>query len=67
MPQPGFPLGEVNKLNTRNTRDANDFVHAKRLARKKPLLAGYQRLLNRPKVTAVLVSQPHVGLSQEFQ
>ena len=22
------------------TRDANDFVHAKRLARKKPLLAG---------------------------
>ena len=24
----------------RNTRDANDFVHAKRLARKKPLLAG---------------------------
>ena len=24
----------------RNTRDANDFVHAKRLARKKSLLAG---------------------------
>ena len=30
------------KLTTRNTRDANDIVHAKRLARKKPLLAGYQ-------------------------
>ena len=34
-------LGEVNKPTTQNTRDANDFVHAKRLARKKPLLAGY--------------------------
>ena len=33
-------LGEVNKPATQNTRDANDFVHAKRLARKKPLVAG---------------------------
>ena len=29
-------LGKVNKQTTRNTRDANDFVYAKRLARKKP-------------------------------
>ena len=34
--------GKVNKPTTRNTRGTNDFaVHAKRLARKKPLLAGY--------------------------
>ena len=33
-------LGEVNKPTTQSTRDANDFVHTKRLARKKPLLAG---------------------------
>ena len=30
----------VNKPTTPNTRDANEFVHAKRLARMKPLLAG---------------------------
>ena len=36
-------LGEVhvNKPTTRNTTDANDFVHAKRLPRKKFLLEGY--------------------------
>ena len=34
-------LGEVNKPTTQNTREANDFVHAKRLARKKRLLPGY--------------------------
>ena len=28
-------LGEVNRLTTRDTRDANDFVHVKRLPRKK--------------------------------
>ena len=31
---------EVNKPTTRNTRDANDFVHAKKLVIKRPLLAG---------------------------
>ena len=30
---------EVNKPTTRKTRDANNFVHTKRLAGKKPLLA----------------------------
>ena len=33
-------LREINTATTRNTRDANDFAHSKRLARKKPLLAG---------------------------
>lgn len=32
-------LGEVNKPSSSNTRDADDFVHAKRLDRKKPVLA----------------------------
>ena len=31
----GLFSAPLNKLTTRNTRDANDFVHAKRLARKK--------------------------------
>ena len=34
-------LGVVNKPTTRNTRDAHDFVHAKRLTKKKLLLTGY--------------------------
>ena len=37
-------LGEVNKPITRNIRDLNGFVHAKRLVRNKLLLAGYKRL-----------------------
>ena len=32
----------VNKPTTRNARDVNDFVHAKRLARKKPLATRVQ-------------------------
>ena len=37
-----FPSGsKYRRPTTRNTRDANDFVHAERFARKKPLLAGY--------------------------
>ena len=39
--QPCVYFPEVNKPTTLNTRDPNDFIHAKRLARKKPLLAGY--------------------------
>ena len=35
----------VNKPTTQNTREANEFVHAKRLAGKKPLLAGYLEVL----------------------
>ena len=38
-------LGEVNKPTTQNTRDVNDFVHSERLARKKPLLAGYKTII----------------------
>ena len=36
-----LPERNVNRLTTRNTRDAKDFVQVKGLARKKPLLAGY--------------------------
>ena len=36
-----FLFGDVNKPTMGNTyRDVNDFVHAKRLARKRPPLAG---------------------------
>ena len=36
-------LGGVNKLTTRQTSHANDFVNAKSHAREKPLLAGYEK------------------------
>ena len=39
----GNLVGDVNKPTTRNTRHANDNVHAKGLAVEKPLLAGYAR------------------------
>ena len=39
LPREKLSLGEVNEPTVRNTREANDVVHAKRLARKKPLLA----------------------------
>lgn len=41
---------EVNKPTTWNARDANDFVHAERFARKKPLIAAYK--IVRPAPTA---------------
>ena len=39
-----FP--EKNKPTTQNATDANNLVHAKRLARKKPPLAGLINMIN---------------------
>ena len=39
LPREKLSLGKVNEPTERNTRDANDVLHAKRLVRKKPLLA----------------------------
>ena len=57
-------LKEVNKPIRRNNRGANDFAHAKRLTRKKPLPAGYKKSNARTEFWSLrVISRIQTGLN----